>query len=913
MPLCASCVTEIPETSRFCPQCGQPSGRLDPENAVTRATTALTQAMPEQRTRTPAPVLDARERFAPGALLASRYRIVSRLGKGGMGEVYRADDLILGQPVALKFLPESAKDNLNLLTRFYDEVRIARQISHKNVCRVYDIGDMQGQPYLSMEYIDGEDLGSLLRRIGRLPQDKALEFARKLCAGVAAAHAQGILHRDIKPANIMIDARGELRITDFGLAAVAEQLQGAEIRNGTPAYMAPEQLRGEHVSVQSDLYAVGLVLYEMFTGKMPFEAGTLAEMTRLRQESRVTMPSTLVGELDKNVERAILRCLEADPALRPPSALALAAMLPGGDPLAAALAEGETPSPEAVAAAGSTKALSPRIAVPALAGILLGIAAYGLISPRLYLLNLVPMEDSADVLQAKARDIVRSFGYIERAGDWAGGFVPDPINIAYLRAKGHNMADWARIFALPASGLEYWYRQSPTPLVPERSRSYGATGITDPPLTAPGMISMALESDGRLRRFTMVPPDREPSGTATQTPNWAPLFAAAGLDMRDFKPAAPEWAPPFASDARAAWTGPYTGRPDVPVRVEAAYFQGRPVFFQVFGPWTRSNRLIPQTLTTVQAISNAAYYIFGALVLIAAIWIAHYNWKAGRGDLRGATRIGIYCACMSLIAWVLRAHHVAAQGEQGLIGDALANAAFILLEYWLIYLALEPWVRRYWPQSLITWSRVLAGRWRDPLVGRDLLFGALFGMVYLLLLALFSFATMRSGSPSFAEFNLGQLDGLRAFSSSTVDNLWGVVSGSLVLFLTLFLLRALLRKQWLAAIVWVVAWAAVRMFQGNAMPFPENLYLAALYVLIYSLLVFILLRLGFFALVVSTFVLDTMSRSFFTTDFSAWYGVSSLAVVLLIAALGLWGFRLALGSRPLFGDAAGVLASRRLQ
>src|SRR5579863_10040575 len=244
----------------------------------------------------PPPVLN--ERFPPGALLASRYRIISRLGKGGMGEVFRADDLILRQPVALKFLPESARNNVNLLTRFYDEVRIARQVSHKNVCRVYDIGEIDGQPYLSMEYIDGEDLGSLLRRIGRLPSDKATEFARKLCAGVAAAHAQGVLHRDLKPANIMIDSRGELRVTDFGLAAIAEQLKGDEIRNGTPAYMAPEQLSGTEVSAQSDLYAVGLILYEMFTGKLPLQADTIAEITRLRQESRATNPSTLIGDLD---------------------------------------------------------------------------------------------------------------------------------------------------------------------------------------------------------------------------------------------------------------------------------------------------------------------------------------------------------------------------------------------------------------------------------------------------------------------------------------------------------------------------------------------------------------------------------------------------------------------------------------
>jgi hypothetical protein len=334
------------------------------------------------------------------------------------------------------------------------------------------------------------------------------------------------------------------------------------------------------------------------------------------------------------------------------------------------------------------------------------------------------------------------------------------------------------------------------------------------------------------------------------------------------------------------------------VRVEAAFFQGRPVFFQVFWPWTRSTRLTPIVPSTAQALSNAAYYIGGALVLIAAIWIAHYNWKAGRGDLRGATRIGLYCAGMSLIGWLLRAHHVATQAEQSLIGDALANAAFVFLEYWLFYLALEPWVRRYWPQTLITWSRVLAGRWRDPLVGRDLLFGVLFGIVYLMFLALYAYALMRSGSPNFMQFYIGQLNGLHAFADITANNLLGVVGGSLLNFLTLFLLRAVLRSQWLAAVIWVLGWTLVQTLRSNPGPFPSSVYLFVILAAIFSVLVFVLLRLGFFALVVATFVLDSMSGSFFTTDFSAWYGASSLAAVILIAALALWGFRLALASRP---------------
>src|SRR5579863_5788627 len=367
MPRCASCAIDTPDQSRFCLRCGKPANGVDPDSVDTIAVAGPVKAPTSQPH-----LLSPRERFAPGVLLAGRYRIVSRLGQGGMGEVFRADDLMLGQPVALKFLSETALGNPNLLTRFYNEVRITRQISHKNVCRVYDIGEVDGQPFLSMEYIDGEDLGSLLRRIGRLPADKATEFARKMCAGVAAAHAQGVLHRDLKPANVMIDSRGELRVTDFGLAAIAEQLEGAEIRNGTPAYMAPEQLSGTEVSAQSDLYAVGLILYEMFTGKLPLQADTIAEITRLRQESRATNPSTLIGDLDKTVERAILRCLESDPKMRPASAMALAASLPGGDPLAAALAEGVTPSPEIVAAAGPTEGLSPKVAIAALVGIAVG-------------------------------------------------------------------------------------------------------------------------------------------------------------------------------------------------------------------------------------------------------------------------------------------------------------------------------------------------------------------------------------------------------------------------------------------------------------------------------------------------------------------------------------------------------------
>jgi serine/threonine protein kinase len=195
-------------------------------------------------------------RFPPGTLLGGRYRIVSLLGRGGMGEVYRATDLKLKQPVALKFLPEATARDPRQLARLHGEVRLARQISHPNVCRVYDIGELEGTAYLAMEYIDGEDLASLLRRIGRLPHDKALEISRRLCAGLAAAHDKGVVHRDLKPGNVMVDSRGQVFITDFGLASTARERDRTPVRSGTPVYMAPEQLAGREVSVQSD-HALG--------------------------------------------------------------------------------------------------------------------------------------------------------------------------------------------------------------------------------------------------------------------------------------------------------------------------------------------------------------------------------------------------------------------------------------------------------------------------------------------------------------------------------------------------------------------------------------------------------------------------------------------------------------------------------
>src|SRR5438876_1838740 len=340
---CPSCAVDIHADSRFCSFCGHAIRSLSQMTTVGSA--AAAPASIDRVGRLISSDSIAAHGFTPGVILSGRYRIIGLLGRGGMGEVYRADDLKLGQPVALKFLPRVLASDPVRRERFFAEVRITRQLAHPNICRVYDIAEFDGQHFLSMEYIDGEDLASLIKRIGYLSNEKALEIARQLVAGLAAAHERGVLHRDLKPANIMIDGHGRVRIMDFGIAVATgdETVEGQIV--GTPAYMAPEQFAGMPATERSDIYSLGLVLYEIYCGKRA--VGGAGSYSPAKQEG-LTPPSEVRQGVDPVSERLIMRCLERDPGLRPASVAQLAAALPGGDPLAAAIAAGESPSPEMV-------------------------------------------------------------------------------------------------------------------------------------------------------------------------------------------------------------------------------------------------------------------------------------------------------------------------------------------------------------------------------------------------------------------------------------------------------------------------------------------------------------------------------------------------------------------------------------
>jgi protein kinase-like protein len=821
-------------------------------------------------------------RFAPGALLDQRYRIVGRLGRGGMGEVYRADDLRLGQQVALKFLPEDIDRDAARLMQLHTEVRMARQVSHPNVCRVYDVGEFEGHTFISMEYVDGEDLASLLRRIGRFSQDRGIELARQICAGLAAAHDRGVVHRDLKPANIMLDGNGRIRITDFGLAGAS----GESLRAGTPAYMAPEQLAGAEVTPRSDIYSLGLVLYEVFTGRRALDGTTLAEILAKREQGDITRPSALVRDLDEAIERTILRCLEQQPTRRPASALGVAAALPGGDPLAAALAAGETPSPEMVAAADTGEALSIRAAVLASASVVAMLIAIVLLDQHVLLLNRVPMPKTPDALVDRAQDVVAKLGWSEAAKASASSMGSATQWLRYVGAASMTARRWEALRTVRPSSVVLWYRTSPMVLIPRGLEN--RIDVDDPPLTSPGMTVTFVDTAGRLAQFVAVPDSIQSQGPHPPA-NWSLLFDAAALPMSSFHAVAPERVPATFADERAAWEGPLPERPDLTVRVEAAAFAGRPVFFGITGPWNRAavagTAGGPSTFERV--ILNLTIAIMPALMIIGAA-LARRNVKLGRGDRRGAFRAAAALFFLLLCSWLLGDRHVAYFGNEiDKFFMAVSQALFGAAVLWLTYLGLEPYVRRFSPSSLIGWTRLLSGGWRDPRVGRDVLIGVCAGLAMTVIVASHNLLPTIAGRPEamprvidpamYLSFRFPFAIIFDRAQEALFAGMLGVV-GYTALYIVLK------RRLW-AAIVAMICYTPVAV-QGMFMPGTPLLDLGVGLAIV-VIFVAVIARAGVLPTISCLVTHFTLLRAPLTTEISSWRGPYALVFVGLSLALGL--------------------------
>lgn len=769
-------------------------------------------------------VLDdtARARFIPGVVLAGRYRVVTRLGSGGMGEVYRADDLKLGQPVALKFLAQRWTENAALLTSLLREARIARQVSHPNVCRVYDVAEADGHTFLTMEYIDGEDLRSLLRRIGQLPHQKALDIARQLCAGLQAAHELGVLHRDLKPANVMLDARGRARITDFGIAAVTGERASAEMLAGTPAYMAPELLDRQAASVGSDIYALGLILYELFTGTRAIDVTSLEELRRVHDSTPVT-PGSLVDNLDPRIERAILSCIEHDPELRPRSARAVAATLPGGDPIAAAAEAGETPSPELVAASGPEGSLSPAVAFGTLGVLVAALCVLLLIWDRASVLGWVQFSGGPDVLEDHARGTLRRLGHGVPPVDRAMSVTA--LNDRYRRyVRAHDLSPrrWDTLRQSNQWDVLFWYRQSANALTP-----WNPDGdvYRDDPAEGPGDAQVLTDVGGRLIWLLVQPDQIAPPEPNTTSPDWAAVFREADLDLSTFRPVAPTLNPTVTADVRVAWSGTAPNAGGYPVRVEAAAYRGKPVYFEQVVPWDPywdpSNVRQATASLTVQRTMMARVLAALSLVVmpIAAIGLVVRNWLNGRGDRTGALRLAMIVFGLRFTTWLLGAHHVPSLREEWIVATiAVSKSLFDAAAAWGLYLAIEPYARRVHPRFLVSWTRLLRGRWRDPLVGRDILFGITLSTITVACWALpviLPHALGHNAPPPPMFFPLGNLPYLLALNPPPAQPLLGgrhalaalpgvgltTIGLCLVFLVVLLALSLLLRRFWLALVL----------------------------------------------------------------------------------------------------------------
>jgi hypothetical protein len=569
-----------------------------------------------------------------------------------------------------------------------------------------------------------------------------------------------------------------------------------------------------------------------------------------------------------------------------------------------------------VADAGGEGTIRPAVGLMLLSVVVAGIVLVALLADQVMLFRKVPLPEPPEFLARRARQILEHCGYPEPPADSASHFRVNSALLQHILHEDGSPGRWDNLATVRPSPLYFFYRQSAGPLAPAivlvnvpltpsqlipGVRALEAPLVTDdnPPPIVAGMAGVHLDPNGRLLRLYAIPPPQSEAPPTGASPDWGRWFdpQTLGFDLeRDLTEAAPRWTPPCPCDQQAAWTGALPDCPDVLVRVEAAAYRGRPVYFEVMPAWRKAGR---------SGQPAESLLISAGFALLAGVFVlAVRNLRRGRGDVRAAVRLGLTMLVITAVAWLLGGHHTFS-GETSQLAGILGVGGWYALLYSLSYLALEPYVRRHWPWRITAWNRLLNGRLRDPMVGRDLLIGLAFGAAALLVVRAAWLSAVWAGLPPPPPVTGAGPGGLRVPGPPTplyvvLSWLSVPINVSLRYLLLAFVLFLVLRREWLA---WGAVWAfflALYMAPLLGPSLPGNALALFWYGLRVGLSAFVLARFGLLAFAGSVFCSELLSLVPLTADLSAWYAYQGIIMALVIVGLAGYAFFTATRGQRLF-------------